>query len=308
MPDRHHPTTDEYQFTAGRWRSIAKYRIAALAARQFGRVRYDQVRTLGVGEGTVRRWRVDGYLHPMLPRVDAVGHPGQSTEADLAAALLYAGPGAMLSHATAVWWLGLLNYPPPQIMISSPRRVRDIDNIVVHGRRKLTRIWRKGLPVTTPSQAILDFAAAGSNRLLRLVLANADYHDVLDIAALESLMGRRKTGTAALRDALEIHLPELARTRSRDEILLLELCETYGLPIPLVNVLFKGWLLDAYWPRQRVVVEIDGIKGHRSRAQIESNHRRDFELRRAGLSVFRYTRRQLIQTHAAIAAELSAVL
>jgi hypothetical protein len=298
----------EYQFSSGIRNQNAKIRMAALAGRQFGRVRYDQIRAFGIGKATVNRWCIAGYLHLKLPRVYAVGHPGRSTEADLAAALLYAGPGAMLSHSTAAWWLGLLQYPPPQIIVSSPRRVRDIDNIVVHGRRHLDRIWHNRLPVTTPSQAILDFAANGRDGLLRLVLANADYHDLLNTDALQRLMGRRITGTAALRQALDIHLPQLADTRSRDEVLLLELLETYGLPIPLVNVFYKGWLLDAYWPPQRVVVEIDGIKGHRTRAQLESNHRRDFELRQAGLTVFRYTRRQLTETHAAVAAELDKAL
>ena len=113
------PPDEECQFTAEGWRSNAKLRVARVAAGQHGRVRYDQLLAAGVTDATVRRWRDAGYLHLVLPRVYAVGHPGSSTEADLAAALLYAGPGAMLSHATAAWWLGLLKYPPRQIILST---------------------------------------------------------------------------------------------------------------------------------------------------------------------------------------------
>jgi Protein of unknown function (DUF559) len=259
---------------------------------------------LGVGRATINRWCGSGYLHAVLPRVFAVGHAAPSVEADLAAAVLYAGPGAMLSHGTALWWLELLKYPPRQIIVSTPRRVQSVDNIVVYDRRHFERQWHRGLPVTPTSRAILDFAATGPFDLLRLVLANADYHDRLDVDELQRLTGRGIAGTRALRDALMIHLPQLAGTRSRGETLLLGVCERFDVPIPETNVLLEGWLVDAVWPDQRIVVEVDGLKGHRTRGQLERDHQRDLELRRAGYTVLRYTERQLVETPAAVAADL----
>jgi hypothetical protein len=284
--------------------SSAKAQVAAAAARQFGRVRYDQLRAAGASTRTIGRWRADDYVHWVLPRVYAVGHAGRSAEADLSAAVLYAGPGAMLSHGTAIWWLGLLKYPPAQIHVSSPRRVQSRDDIVVHRERRLERDWHRGLPVTTLSRTILDYAATGPFDRLRLVLANADYHDLLDPDALQRLMGRGIAGSAALRQALAIHLPQLAGTRSDGEILLVSVCERFDVPIPETNVLLGGWLVDAVWPEQRIVVEIDGLRGHRTRAQLERDHQRDLELRRAGYIVLRYTERQLIEAPQAVAADL----
>jgi predicted transcriptional regulator of viral defense system len=301
-------TEDEYQFRSGCRTSDAKLRVAAVASRQFGRVRRDQLRALGIGQATIRRWIVAGYLHRELPRVYAVGHPGRSIESDLAAALLYAGPGAMLSHATGLWWLGLLKYPPRQIHVSSPRRILDRSDIVVHAGRHIPRIWHRGLPVTTPSQALLDFAAHGPHDLLRLALANADYHGLLDLDALQRLMGQGTHGTAALKHALNFHLPQLARTRSGLETLLLELCETHHLPIPEVNIYVEGWLVDATWPQRSLVVEVDGWRAHRTHGQLETDHQRDLELRHARYAVLRYTERQLTETPAAVAAELSRFL
>jgi very-short-patch-repair endonuclease len=295
---------DEPQFTSEGAKSNAKVRIAALASRQRGRVRYDQLRSIGVGHATISAWRRAGYIYLVLPRVYAVGHVGTSVEAELSAALLYAGPGAMLSHDTGVWWLGLLKYPSIEIHVSTPRRVRCRGNIVVHGERKLERVWHRGLPVTTPSRAILDYAATGPADLLRLVLANADYGDHLDTDELQRIMGRGIAGSAALRAALAIHLPELAHTRSWLERLLLTFCETQQVPIPRINIYIEGWLVDAVWPHQRVVVEVDGLQGHRTRAQLENDHRRDLELRQAGYIVLRYTERQLIETPEAVAADL----
>jgi hypothetical protein len=303
MANRRSPDA-ERRFTSGGPKSDAKIRVARLAARQVGRVRYDQVRALGTGHATISAWRQSGFLHWELPRVYAVGHPGRSVESDLAAAVLYAGPGAMLSHGTAIWWLDLLKYPPPEIHVSTPRRIQSIGHIIVHDRRRIRRAWRKGLPVTTPSRAILDFAATGPHDLLRLVLANADYHDLLDVHELQKLTGRGVDGSAALNDALRIHLPQLAYTRSDNEILLLTFCESQHVPIPEMNVYLHGFLVDALWRKQHLVVEIDGHRGHRTPAQLYDNHRRDLALRAKRFVVLRYARRQFIETPAAVAEDV----
>ena len=189
-----------------------------------------------------------------------------------------------------------------QIIVSTPRRILDRGQILIHGRRALERIMHNGLPVTTPSQTIVDFAATGSADLLRFVVANADYNDILDAKALAHV--RRVAGAPALRDALQIHLPQLAHTRSRGERLLLTLCQKHGLPIPEVNVYVHDWLVDAHWPGHKVVVEIDGGRGHRTPAQVYADHQRDLELRAAGYVVLRYTERQLTDTPAAVAADI----
>src|SRR4051812_21377006 len=117
----------------------AKVQVATLAGRQFGRISRAQLLGLGADSRTIHRWLEGGYLHRVLPRVYAVGHRARTTESDLAAALLYAGPGAMLSHATAAWWLGLADSRPHMIHLSTPRRCKSIPGIKVHQRRTLKR-------------------------------------------------------------------------------------------------------------------------------------------------------------------------
>jgi predicted transcriptional regulator of viral defense system len=82
-----------------------------------------------MGRDQVARWVSEGYPDPVLPDVFAVGHRAPSVEADLMAALLYAGPGAMLSHATAAWWLGLIEHRPTVIKVSTPRRCKSVPGI-----------------------------------------------------------------------------------------------------------------------------------------------------------------------------------
>jgi hypothetical protein len=283
----------------------AKARVAALAGRQFGRVRGDQ---LGVGRTTIARWVADGYLHREFPGVYAVGHAASTTESKLAAAVLYAGHGAMLSHGTAAWWWGLLNHPPPLIHVSTPTRRKSRDRIRVHDRRQLARVRRNGLPVTTVDQTLLDFAVDAERGLLRFALANADYHGLLWLPALQMICRSGVPGSARLNSALAVHRPELAHTRSEIERLLVELCERHDLPLPTLNVYRHGWLVDATWDEQRLIVELDGHKGHRTKAQLESDHQRDLELRAAGYTILRYTWRQLTETPDAVALDIARYL
>jgi very-short-patch-repair endonuclease len=284
----------------------AKVRLGRLAARQFGRVRHDQI---PASRTTIANWTADGYLHRELPSVYAVGHAARSPESDLAAAVLYAGPSAVLSHGTAAHWWGLVNYPPQTIHVSTPRRRKSRPGIQVHARRTLERVDHNGIPVTMIAQTLLDFAAGRPKReLLRFALANADYHGLLDVAAIEAVCGPGAPGSAALRAALDVHLPELAHTRSELERRLVGICETYRLPMPTFNVYRRGWLVDAVWEHQRLVVELDGHRGHRTRSQLESDHRRDLELRAAGYVVLRYTWRQLTRTPAAVASDIGRYL
>src|SRR5258706_15919558 len=104
----------------------AKDRVGRLAARQCGRISWAQLAARGVNRKSINRWVNQGYLLPALPGVFAVGHAAPSIEADLAAALLYAGPNAMLSHGTAAWWYGLIDNPPTTTHVSTPRCCRSL--------------------------------------------------------------------------------------------------------------------------------------------------------------------------------------
>ena len=264
-------------------------KVQMLADRQAGRVSTVQFAALGVDRRVVSRWTDSGYLHPVLPRVYAVGHRAPSVEADLTAAVLYAGPGAMLSHATALWWHGLIDQQPSPIQVSTPRRCRSLEDVTVHGRRTCARVWHNGLPTTSIEQALLDFAAVAPLERIRYVLANADYHDVLDVPALQAIAGNRRAGSSKLRDAFERHEPKLARTRSPLERVFLPFCEAHGIPLPDdVNVWIEGILVDAVWWQQRLIVELDGKDNHSSWAQIQRDRSNELRLRAAGFDVNRY--------------------
>jgi predicted transcriptional regulator of viral defense system len=286
----------------------AKVRLSEVARRQWGRVAWAQIVGLGVDKWTINDWRSQGYLHRVHPRVYAVGHDAPSIEGDLAAALLYAGPGAMLSHATAMWWWGLRDDPPPIIHVSTPRRCRSRPGVQVHQRRSCARTWHKHMPVTTVAQTLFDHAAESSWRAVRKALAKAEYQRLLSFPELEALIGRGRSGSVRLREALDRHQPRLALTRSGLEETLFELCESSAIALPEVNATIEGWTVDFLWRNEGVVVEVDGYGNHHTPAQVDRDRRKDLALRASGLVVNRYSRQQIELGRELVGTDLKATL
>lgn len=283
----------------------ARAKVMRVADLQWGRVSWRQLCELGVPRARLTRWIRDGYLREVLPHVYAVGHAAQSIEADLTAAVLYAGPGAMLSHAAALWWHGLIEHQPTPIQVSTPRKCQPQPGIKVYARRNVDLIHHRRLPTTTVSQALLDFAAtAPVDRVMR-VLSEADYRRVLNVGELRALRG---PGSANLKRALREHMPELTKTRSELEKAFRMLCRRGDIPPYELNHRLCGIEVDAFWPQFGVVVELDGVEGHAKPAQVVRDRRRDLKLRAAGYVVLRYSYDQIMREAEQLLADLRMAL
>ena len=107
------------------------------------------------------------------------------------------------------------------------------------------------------------------------------------------------TTRPALRRAV---IPEPRLTKSKAERRLLRLIRAARLPLPRTNVMVAGWEVDAVWPQNRLVVEVDGYAYHGNRAAFERDRRKDAALTAAGYRVVRITWRQLEdEPHAVVA-------
>jgi hypothetical protein len=164
--------------------------------------------------------------------VYAVGHTNLDVEGRLVAALLYAGPQSALSHATAAWWWRLLDAEPVVVHVSSTGRRRSLRQVRTHRARNLEPVRHRGLAVTGVHQTLLDVASSLPFDVLRRALAEADYQRLVDLRKLAFVLGRGQRGSAALRQAITQHSPELARTFSILEERFLGLCKRSGLQMP----------------------------------------------------------------------------
>jgi very-short-patch-repair endonuclease len=64
--------------------------------------------------------------------------------------------------------------------------------------------------------------------------------------------------------------------------------ERNGIPLPQGNVTIGGVMVNAYFPDQGLVVELDGDANHRTGAQRRRDRRNEMILRGLGLEVLRY--------------------
>jgi very-short-patch-repair endonuclease len=286
----------------------ASLRAVAVASAQWGVVSLQQLLDCGVSADTADRWRGNGRLHAIHRAVYALGHSSVPIEGRLVAALLHAGPEALLSHHAAAWWWGVVDREPAVIDVSAPGRCGSVDGVRVHHPRALEGTRARRLPVTTIPRTLLDLAATSSTNEVRRALAQADYHRLLVVDEVAAVCGRGRAGAARLRAALERHEPRIAMTRSELERRFLALCEAAGIRLPEVNAVVEGWTVDALWRRERVVVELDGRDNHSSPGQLERDRRKDLQLRAAGYVVVRYTWAQIIFEAPAVMADLRAIL
>jgi predicted transcriptional regulator of viral defense system len=267
----------------------ANERFRSIVARQHGRITWAQLAALGVSRSTVSQWSAAGYLTRVLPKVYAVGHTAPSREARLWEAVLYAGPGAVLSHESAANWLGLIRYPPAVVHVSTPRaKIRSVAGLIrVDAERRVERIIHDRMPVTTIPQTLLDLARV-EPELVPRALAALDFRRELDVDELLAVCGRGRLGSRELRAALEKHQPALAQTNGELEERFLRWCERWKVPLPEFNARLHGLIVDAYWPRYGLVVELDGYANHSSPAQLRRDRERELSLRAHGLRVVRY--------------------
>lgn len=268
--------------------------MLAVAATQWRVVPYWQIKRLGVGYSTVWRWVDGGLLYEKHPGVFAVGHPSLPTEGVLLAALYYGGAGAAMSHLIGTWWWRLTIRKPLVIEISVPHScTRSAAGVVFHRRRHFDRTFYRRLPVTTLPQTLRDYAVTESLDDVRYVLAEAEYHHDVDLDAVKAACHRGAPGSAKLREALKHHDVRLALTDSKLERDLYALAEAADVPLPMIGAKPCGFRVDAYWPNERVVVEVDGYRGHHTPAQLGRDHGRDLRLRRARIIPLRYGRLQI---------------
>ena len=172
----------------------------------------------------------------------------------------------------------------------------------------------RGIPVTSVSRTILDFAAGLAKRRLERALNEAEVLGLTDTLSLPDLLERypRRRGSAVLRALLRDETAMRGVTRSRLERRFTALLDGADLPRPRLNadVAVHGRFIEAdcLWSEQRVIVELDGRQAHGTRRAFEKDRERDRILLTEGWRVVRITWRQLRDEAPAIVADLREML
>jgi hypothetical protein len=274
--------------------------IVRIALRQHGNITRQQLLELGLGAEAIKHRSRAGDLHRVHLGVYSVGRPATTALERAAAAVLACGPTAALSHASAMALWGFWKRWPPtfEVIVRHDRRPRGIK---VHRSRTLTQQdlrWHLGIRVTSPARTLADMAPR---------LATKQLARTVNDALLSNYLTRSHLNEAAHRWPCLGPFADRTDgpTRSGLEDDFQAFCERHDLPRPQFNVRICGREVDAYFPKHRLIVELDGWRFHRGRESFERDRDHDAEALAKGVATVRITSRRLT---AAEARRLRAIL
>ena len=216
------------------------------------------------------------------------------------AAVLACGDEAALSHGSGAALLDMRAASGGLIHVTVPglSRRRRRDNLRIHTtaawhRGDVTRV--DGIRVTSPERTLIDLAGVLPLTQVRRAYEQAERLRILDHGRLEAVIarGQGRRGTRALRRIAAIDPEPGTRLKSDLERAFRDLVEASGLPPYLPNTVVAGYEVDAYWPRARLIVELQSRTWHTDPEAFEADHAKRAALMAAGFTVLALTYEQV---------------
>jgi very-short-patch-repair endonuclease len=252
---------------------------------------------LGFSDKGIKHRVATGRLHPVAAGVYAVGRPDLTPHGRWMAAVLACGDHAMLSHRSAaeLWEIGWEENRRIDVTIRRDVKISR-RGVKVRRRPKLPErsvVRRFGIPVTNPTQTLVDLATELKPVRLERAVNQADVHDLVDPEtlrrSLDAYVGM--PGAKTLRTMLDRHTFRLSD--SDLEIYFRPLALAAGLPLPLSKQWVIGFEVDFHFPDHGLIVETDGLRYHRTPAQQARMVKRDQTHTSHGFRVLRFTHWQI---------------
>lgn len=290
---------------------MVERRIAQIAARQDSVITHAQLMSAGL---TSRKldWRVRrGVLRRVHRGVYVTGHAPPSLRARARAAVLACGPEAFASHRTAAALWGLAKASgQPEVTVPG-RNPGPKPGITIH---RVTAVPAEavralnGLALASPAMSVCELAASATRDEVEHAIQEGIVKRILSDEALHRCVerARGRPGVTLLRSVLAMETGT-GYTRSVAERALMAIVQRAGLPRPEKNGVICQ-RVDAAWPDQRLIVEVDGRRPHDHSLAFERDRRRDQILISAGWRVIRVTFRQLRDEPERVAAVIAVAL
>lgn len=271
--------------------------IERLARRQDGLITTAQLRDLRVSKSAVRHLHASGRLHPVRYGVHSL--PGVTVDgrAELRSAVWSSGGCASHRSAAALSALPGFDFGVPETTTvgrsPSPRGIRvHVTNLLPARHQRSV----DGIPVTSIARTLLDLTAVVSPRRAERAVDNALARRMVTLPALHRVLddcsarGRRKLAT--FRELMEQRSTGYVAPESELEASFLELVRVHCLPDPERQVDLgdsDGWVgrVDFRFPG-KVIVEVDGYKGHSQLLDGRADQARDRRLAAADWRVLRF--------------------
>lgn len=286
--------------------------ISRRAERQHGIVTIAQLREAGLSDREVRRRVEAGTLKRLHTGVYAVGHVPRTRESRWMAAVLALGPTAVLSHRAAGALWGIVGgWASIDVLVPTTAGRGNRDGLIIHRAplRPDDVTVRSGIPVTTLLRTLLDLAAVLPFHQLARAFEEAQVRYELppELLAVEVVSRRRYRGNGRLGRLLS-EAVDPTDVHTILELRFVKLCKANEIPRPLVNEKVGIWRPDFRWEDERVIVETDGLRFHRTAAKRRRDREKDAAMRALGYVVIRLTWADVNENAAKVVALIRAAL
>jgi hypothetical protein len=291
--------------------------LAKLLRQQHHVLTRAQAMACGLTDKALRhRTRPGGPWQPLLRGVylAQTGKPGPD-QLDVAA-VLYGGPGSVVTGAAALWRFGFKMPRPKSVDVLVPATSKRTSSgfVRVYRCARMPEPYCVSGPIrfARVPRAVAD-AARGLTSLpdARAMVAGAVQRQWCSLAELsQELTQGPIVGSALLRRVL-IEVADGIRSSAEGD--LHDLITRAGLPAPMYNArLFAGTRLlavaDAWWPAAAVAAEVDSRAWHLSPEDWEHTLARHATMTAAGILVLHFTPRQIRTQPTDVAATIRAAL
>jgi very-short-patch-repair endonuclease len=251
--------------------------------------------------GVQHRIRQGGPWQRLLPGVYLTTSGAPTREQLAVAALLYAGPGSLLTGAEALrtYRMHAPDLRQMEVLVPASRQTASRDHVVIHRTQRMpaSSACFGFLRLAPEARAVADAARSlQSLPEVRAVVAGAVQQRrcrIEDLAA--ELREGPIRGSARLRKVLQEVVEGI---RSPAEADFRRLIISSRLPRPLFNpdLYLGGQFLarpDAWWPDAGVAVEIDSRRWHLGPDEFEETMRRHARMGAVGIVVLHFSPHQL---------------
>ncbi|MFI7678081.1 hypothetical protein [Actinophytocola sp. NPDC049390] len=286
-----------------------------LAASRDGTIKVTTLTNLGVPSRTAyRRCMPGGPWQRLLPGVVLLGNLPPTRRQLVAAALLYAGPGSVITGLEACRRHGLRNMPDDQrvhLLVPHERRAICSDYVIVERTRRMPRpVIRDGVPLAPLTRSVLDACRRfTSYDPTRALITEAVQRCRLSPRWLRhELEAGSQRGTAVPRAVLK---DVAIGARSVAEIDAMRVWKRTDLPRPRWNVALRDShgeyvaVPDA-WFEVGLAWEIDSYEFHFQREDYAKTINRNARYAAVGVTVLQTLPNRLRSAPDSVAAELTA--
>jgi len=256
-------------------------------ARQHGLVTTAQAHSIGIASPALTRRVQSGELDRILPRVYRSPLLARTLQQSAPTAVLWAGDGAIASHATAahLWGIDAVVERCIHVWVPQQRRLKAA-RVVVHRGEVVQRDRRirDRVPVTSPARTLVDLAGVIDGEPLEAALEDVLHRGLTTsfavLRCLDAVGGTGRAGSQHLRKLIAER--DDSALESRLEVKVWRLLRGAGLrPVRQYDVRCGGrkYRLDFAWPKFKVAVEAGGFSAHGgTRIRFVADRRRTADL------------------------------